>query len=606
MATRTASSLPAWTPDDRTVESANLTKIMEAMGFGSYEALHRWSVENPADFWGMVISELGLVFDREPTSIRGSDDVTRPEWLPGASYNIVRSCLDHDPGSIAIVAGTPSGMESVSVRELSDRVAGFAAGFERAGFVVGDAVAIVMPMMVEAVVAYLGIIAAGGVVVSIADSFAPSEIAKRFEITSPVAVVTQDETTRLGRRFPMYSKCAEADAPVCIVVDTGGGLPLREADVSWNDFVVEGAVLDPVSRPASAHTNILFSSGTTGEPKAIPWSQTTPIKAAMDGRFHQDIHPGDVVAWPTNLGWMMGPWLVYAALLNEATIALYDDAPTTEGFVRFVRDAGVTMLGVVPSIVAAWRASGLLTAGDWTELRVVSSTGEASNAQDSDWLMRVAGGVPVIEYCGGTEIGGGYVAGTVVQPAVAARFTTPTLGLDIVLIDDDGLPSDEGEVFLVPPSMGLSTELLNRDHYAVYYEGLPEYDRPLRRHGDRMVREEDGLYRALGRTDDTMNLGGIKVSSVDLEGAIGDVDGISDVAAVACPPRGGGPDRLVVFAVPTDGNPDVGALRSVMQERISTRLNPLFKVHEVVLIDALPRTASNKVMRRVLRSRVRD
>lgn len=588
------------------MESANLTKIMEAMGFGSYEALHRWSVENPADFWGMVISELGLVFDREPTSIRGSDDVTRPEWLPGASYNIVRSCLDHDPGSIAIVAGTPSGMESVSVRELSDRVAGFAAGFERAGFVVGDAVAIVMPMMVEAVVAYLGIIAAGGVVVSIADSFAPSEIAKRFEITSPVAVVTQDETTRLGRRLPMYSKCAEADAPVCIVVDTGGGLPLREADVSWNDFVVEGAVLDPVSRPASAHTNILFSSGTTGEPKAIPWSQTTPIKAAMDGRFHQDIHPGDVVAWPTNLGWMMGPWLVYAALLNEATIALYDDAPTTEGFVRFVRDAGVTMLGVVPSIVAAWRASGLLTAGDWTELRVVSSTGEASNAQDSDWLMRVAGGVPVIEYCGGTEIGGGYVAGTVVQPAVAARFTTPTLGLDIVLIDDDGLPSDEGEVFLVPPSMGLSTELLNRDHYAVYYEGLPEYDRPLRRHGDRMVREEDGLYRALGRTDDTMNLGGIKVSSVDLEGAIGDVDGISDVAAVACPPRGGGPDRLVVFAVPTDGNPDVGALRSVMQERISTRLNPLFKVHEVVLIDALPRTASNKVMRRVLRSRVRD
>ena len=97
------------------------------MGGGSSEALSRGSVGDPADLWGMVISERGLVFDREPTSIRGSDDVTRPEWLPGASYNIVRSCLDHDPGSIAIVAGTPSGMESVSVRELSDRVAGFAA-----------------------------------------------------------------------------------------------------------------------------------------------------------------------------------------------------------------------------------------------------------------------------------------------------------------------------------------------------------------------------------------------------------------------------------------------------------------------------------------------
>ena len=160
------------------------------------------------------------------------------------------------------------------------------------------------------------------------------------------------------------------------------GVDLRHGDVSWEDFVVSGETLEPVTMPASAHTNILFSSGTTGEPKAIPWNQTTPIKAAMDGRYHQDIHAGDVVAWPTNLGWMMGPWLIYAALLNEATIALYVDAPTTSGFVQFVEDAGVTMLGVVPAIVSAWRASEALEQGDWTTVRVISSTGEASNADD--------------------------------------------------------------------------------------------------------------------------------------------------------------------------------------------------------------------------------
>jgi acetyl-CoA synthetase len=322
----------------------------------------------------------------------------------------------------------------------------------------------------------------------------------------------------------------------------------------------------------------------------------------MDGRYHHDIHSGDVVAWPTNLGWMMGPWLIYASLLNGATMALYDDAPTTRGFVEFVEAAGVTMLGIVPSIVATWRSLGVLHAGDWISVRVLSSTGEASNADDYAWLSDVAGGIPVIEYCGGTEIGGGYVTSTVLHPSIPAYFSTPALGLDLVLVDDQGMVGDIGEVFLVPPSMGLSGELLNMDHAAVYYAGVPEIGRPLRRHGDQMERVRGGSLRALGRVDDTMNLGGIKVSSADLEGAISDVDGVAEVAAVAVPPPDGGPDRLVVFAVPSHEGSDVDALRSAMQQLVRSRLSPLFKVHEVVLIDALPRTASHKVMRRTLRS----
>ncbi|GMQ92883.1 MAG: AMP-binding protein [Acidimicrobiia bacterium] len=602
---RPSRQAPTWVPDVDTIDSANLTAAMMSRGIGTYDEFHRWSVADPDGFWAMVVEDLEIRFDEEPAAIRGSDDATDPDWLPGASLNIVRSCLDHDPGAAAIVAGSQDALRTVSVGELTERVAAFAGGFDRAGYTEGDAVAIVMPMTVEAVVAYLGIISAGGVVVSIADSFVSDEVETRLSITSPVAVVTQDRAIRLGRVLPMYAKCVEAGAPPCIVVETGSGMPLRDGDIWWDDFVVPGSVFDPVALAASAHTNILFSSGTTGDPKAVPWSQTTPIKAAMDGRFHQDIHSGDVVAWPTNLGWMMGPWLIYAALLNGATIALYDDAPTSEGFIRFIRNAGVTMLGIVPSIVAAWRGSGVLAEGDWTAVRVVSSTGEASNPDDYDWLMRVAGDVPLIEYCGGTEIGGGYVTGTVLQPAVASRFTTPALGLDMVLFDDEGEPADEGEVFLVPPSMGLSTELLTGDHRIVYYEGLPAYNRPLRRHGDQMVREDGGLYRALGRVDDAMNLGGIKVSSADLEEAIGDLDGVAEVAAVAVPPKGGGPDRLVVFAVPDDA-PDVHALRAEMQQRISATLNPLFKVHEVVLIDELPRTASHKVMRRSLRADYQD
>ncbi len=576
---------------------------MKDRGFRSFDELHRWSVSDPDAFWQEVIDRLAIQFAALPSKIRGSDSVSDPQWLPDASFNIVTSCLDHDPESVAVISGGPNRFETLSVGALSGRVAGFAAGFTSAGFRRGDAVAIMMPMNVEAVVAYLGIIAAGGVVVSIADSLAPDEVATRIGITQPVAVVTQTQALRGDKVLPMYRKCLEAGAPMCIVVHAGGAVELRDEDVLWQDFVVANASLEPALMPASAHTNIIFSSGTTGEPKAIPWTQTTPMKAAMDGRYHHDIHTGDVVAWPTNLGWMMGPWLIYASLLNGAAMALYDDPPTMKGFVEFVEKAGVTMLGLVPSIVTAWRASDVLEQGDWSCVRVLSSTGEASNEDDYRWLMGVAGGVPVIEYCGGTEIGGGYVTSTVLHPSIPSRFSTPALGLDLVLIDDDGQESDLGEVFLVPPSIGLSTELLNRDHAEVYFGGVPDIGRPLRRHGDQMQRDANGYLRALGRADDTMNLAGIKVSSADLEGAVSGVPGVMESAAVAVPPRGGGPDRLVIFVVPESGVVlDVDRVRSEMQSKIRAHLNPLFKVHDVVAVEALPRTASHKVMRRTLRA----
>jgi len=260
------------------------------MGLDTYDAFYTWSVTNPEHFWAMVIDELDIQFDEPPDAIVGTQDPKDPQWLPGASFNIVSSCVDHGGDATAIVSASPDGLVEVSVDELRNRVADFAAGIERSGFGIGDRIAIVMPMTTNAVVAYLGIVAAGGVVVSIADSFAADEVAARLAITNPVAIVTQDHAVRLGKSLPMYQKCRDASDIACIIVDTGHTIELRDGDVMWDDFVVPNSEFLPISRLASDHTNILFSSGTTGEPKAIPWTQTTPIKAAMDGRFHQDIH----------------------------------------------------------------------------------------------------------------------------------------------------------------------------------------------------------------------------------------------------------------------------------------------------------------------------
>ncbi|MEJ2721109.1 MAG: AMP-binding protein [bacterium] len=520
---------------------------------------------------------------------------------------IADSCFNAVDGAPAVIYQREGGaIETVTYGELDRLSNRFANTLLGRGLARGDAIAIAMPMTVEAVAAYLGIVKAGCVVVSIADSFAAREIATRLRIASAKIVVTQDVVARGGKTLPMYEKVTSAPAGPVIVVPAGRtpAVPLRDGDVEWDRFLSPVDCFDSVPCAPDDPTNILFSSGTTGDPKAIPWTQTTPVKCASDGHLHHDIKPGEVVAWPTNIGWMMGPWLIYATLINRAAMALYCGSPVTRGFCRFVQDAGVQMLGVVPSLVRAWQKNDAPRGLDWTAIKAFSSTGESSNPDDYLYLMSLAGYRPVIEYCGGTEIGGGYISGTIVQPASPSTFSTPAFGLDFCILDEDGLPSENGELFLIPPSIGLSNRLLNRDHHAVYYADTPTgpHGELLRRHGDQFEALPGGYYRGHGRADDTMNLGGIKVSSKEIERTLDAVEGVTETAAIAYDPPEGGPSRLVVYAVSEPGaRREVEPLKRKMQRAIAEELNPLFKIYDVVLTDELPRTASNKVMRRVLR-----
>lgn len=602
--------MPAWWPAPDRVAGSNIGRLMADAGARSYAGLHRWSVEHRAEFWERVIGRLGIAFARPPEAIL---DATRgpehPRWLPGARLNIVDSCFRAADCAIAVAAGREGSddVETVTYGELEALVNRVANGLVAHGLAPGRGIALYMPMTLECVAAYLGVIRAGSFVVSIADSFAPDELRRRLEIGGAEAVVTVAAVERAGKRIGLHDKVIEADGPPAVVIPAGDRRALRPGDRWWPELLGDDTPHPSVPGDPYAVTNVLFSSGTTGDPKAIPWNHLTPIKAAADGHLHHDLGPGSVAAWPTNIGWMMGPWLIYASLINRACMALYDGAPGGAGFARFVGRAGVTMLGVVPSLVSAWRANGACDGADWSRIEVLSSTGEPSNRPDYLWLMSRAGyRTPVIEYCGGTEIGGGYITGTVVQPASPATFSTPALGLDLVILDDHGREVGDGaggEAFLVPPSIGLSQSLLNRDHHEVYHAGCPAgpAGEPLRRHGDQMERLPGGYFRAHGRADDTMNLGGIKVSSVELEAALGHHPAVAECAAVAVQPGGEGADRLVVFVVLREPRPH-DELRRELGRQLAGQLNPLFKIHDVVVADSLPRTASNKLMRRALRA----
>jgi len=598
---------PAWLPAAHAMERANLGALARDVAAADYGEVHRWSVENRDEFWRWMVERLRIPFDRAPDAIRDGHDLRTPQWLPGARLNIAASCFQHDPDATAIFFQTPRhDIERVTYGQLdalSNRVAN---GLVEAGFAPGDAIGIAMPMNVEAVAIYLGIVKAGCAAVAVADAFSPEEMERRLRLGAAVGVVTQQVVVKIGDH--PYAKLRAANAPRMVVLPAEPGAAvedLRPEDVAWGDFLSDNESFAPVPRDPDAVTNVLFSSGTTRDPKAIPWTHTTPIRCAADAWLHHDIHPGDVLAWPTNLAWMMGPWLVYGSLVNRASLAIYAGQPVKKAFGEFVRDAGVTMLGVVPALVRSWRATRCMEGLDWGRIRTFSSTGERSNAADMLYLMHLAGWKPIIEYCGGTEIGGGYITGTVVQPAAAATFSTPAMGLDFVILDEKHQPADSGEVFLLPPSIGLSNTLLNCDHDEVYYADTPPSPKgePLRRHGDQMERLPGGFFRSHGRADDTMNLKGIKVSSAEIERAFDRVEGLRETAAIAVPGAHAGPNQLIIYVVcEPDSETNPRRLRPKLAAALREHHSSYFKIHDVVVVDALPRTASNKVMRRLLRA----
>jgi len=599
-------SAPAWFPDPETIKLSNLINCMEETKYSTLKEFHAWSTRDPNHFWQYMITRLGIQFYTKPLMIcdvsRGDEN---PDWLKDAKFNITDSCFKTNPTKIAIVQQKKHrSLEYFSYEDLnwfSNRIANSLVNY---GFTPGDALAIALPMNFYAVAIYLGIIKMGGIVVSIADSFSSEEIELRLQISNAKAIFTQDSILRDSKMILLYEKIAKTAVPLAIVFSVNETLNciLRKQDVFWKDFLVENNQFN--SHPCDAKTscNILFSSGTTGIPKAIPWTHATAIKAASDACLNQDIHENDILAWPTNLGWMMGPWLIFAAFINNATLALYEDSPRDRSFGEFIQDAKITLLGVVPTLVNTWRQSSCMQGLNWHSIKCFSSTGECSNPEDMLYLMMLAGYKPIIEYCGGTEIGGAYVSSTILQNNYPSIFTMKAFGLDFVLLDEEKKQADTGEVALIPPSLGLSLDLLNTDHHQTYFADMPclPDGKILRRHGDQLHRFPSGHYTILGRVDDTMNLGGIKISSAEIERVLTGIENIIETAAIGITLNPHGASCLVIF-VATAENLDKEMLKKIMQKKINERLNPLFKIHDIVLMRELPKTASNKIMRKELR-----
>ncbi|WP_018342403.1 AMP-binding protein [Cytophaga aurantiaca] len=604
-----------WTPDQYPLAS-NVSIWIKDLNL-SYPEFYDWSIKNKAKFWEHIIKSIPLKIKTPYTAIlKEAADPDQTKWLQDATFNIVESCFLAKSDQTAFYYQSEQSPDIIQITygELQKKVRACAAALNAHGIAAGDRIVLYIPFSIEAITNYLALIYIGAEPVLVADSFSAIELKKRIDIIQATTVITTDFYWYADKKISVLPKVLEAN-PERIILHTAEIADAYSIRNNVNDILLtdllnfNAAATEPFYHSSTDTISILFSSGTTKEPKALPWTATTPIKCAADGKLLQDIHEGDVVTWTSGMGWMMAPWLIFASLLNKASIAIYSGAYSKKEFIDFTIQTKVTVLGTIPSVVKSWRAQDFGKIPNWN-VRVFSSTGEPSDMDDYLYLLYMNNfKAPIIEYCGGTEIGGGYISSAVVLPNALSCFNTAAPGSQFILINEHKevlSAAGSGEVFIIPPAIGLSQQLLNKNHHEEYYSELPAIKNYplLRKHGDGFtIQQLDGIsyYKSIGRTDDSMNLGGIKISSIEIETVINKHAAVFESAAIASQDKNGGPEKLILFIHPLLSISDISAFQNELQKMIQKELNPLFKIFAICFKENFPRTASNKLMRKELR-----
>jgi acetyl-CoA synthetase len=354
---------------------------------------------------------------------------------------------------------------------------------------------------------------------------------------------------------------------------------------------------------------VIYTSGTTGKPKgAVHTHCGFPVKAAQDMKMGLDLHPDETLFWVTDIGWMMGPWLVFGTLLNKATMMLYDgalDFPGPDRLWALVEKHRVTALGVSPTLIRALARHGdaPVAARDLSSLRKFGSTGEPWNPEPWRWLFRVVGGgrLPIINYSGGTETSGGILMGNVLTPMKPCAFSGPVPGMAADVLNGRGLPvrGAVGELVIRQPWIGM-TRGFWRDpqrYEETYWSRLQN----IWVHGDWAAVDSDGLWYILGRSDDTIKIAGKRLGPAEVESILVAHPAVAEAAAIGVPDELKG-EALVCFCVLKPGREPGNALRSELKDAIASELGKAYAARDLKFVTDLPKTRNAKVMRRLVRA----
>jgi acetoacetyl-CoA synthetase len=617
---------PLWRPSEARIRESNLTafrsQAAEAWGVAlpDYDALYRFSVEEKAKFWRSVVDFAGLKAAQWGEAVLESEDrMPGATWFPEARLNFAENLLRRrDAGDAMVFWGEDQVRRRLSHGDLYDQVSRFAQALESAGIQPGDRVGAYLPNLPEAVIAMAATVSLGAVWSSCSPDFGVQGVLDRFSQIEPRILIACDGYFYGGKAHDSLDKVAGIAAQLpsverTVIVPYSRSEPPIDAlpgAVLWGDFVADfqAGEIDFAQMPFAHPLYILFSSGTTGVPKCIVHGAGgTLLKHASEHLLHCDLKRDDRVFYFTTCGWMMWNWLV-SALLGEATLLLYDGSPFhPDGNVLFyLADAeAMTLFGTSAKFIDAIKKAGLKPRDTHRldSVRLVSSTGSPLVPESFDYVYQdIKADVHLASISGGTDIIGCFVLGNPTAPVWRGEIQTPALGLEVAVYDADGKPvtGTPGDLVCEAPFPSMPVMFWNdadgAKYRAAYFETYPG----VWCHGDWVeMTEHDGMI-IHGRSDATLNPGGVRIGTAEIYRQVEQLDEITEAIAVG--QDWDGDTRIILFVIMRQGAKLDAALVATVKKRIRDGCSPRHVPAKVIAIPDIPRTKSGKITELAVRN----
>ncbi len=614
----------AWQPDAGTLAQANLTRFIAALGIAGYDELLRRADAEPAWFYDALLKHLDWRFYRPYERVLDeSRGAPWTRWCVGGTTNVVLNALDRWRGTptwdkqALAWEGEDGARASYSYRELDREVCRFAGALRALGIGRGDVVAIYLPNVPEAMISMLAAAKIGAIVMPLFSGFGADAMLSRLELGRAKALVCVDGTSRRGK--PVDAKAivdeAAAQAPglehVIVLKRAGNPVSMRAGrDHWWHDLVAAQPEDAPTEEMGADDPYLLvFTSGTTGKPKGVVHAHAGfPAKIVLDLAICMDLKPEDRMLWMSDMGWVVGPLIVFTTPIVGATLVLVEGAPNfpdADRMWRLASEHRVSYLGVAPTTIRTFMAQGSepWKSHDLAALRVMVSSGEPWTPEAWAWLFERVGRrrVPLLNFSGGTEMMG-ILACCLLRPLKPCAFNTPVPGTGADVVDEAGRPvpaGTVGELVMRRPTMGLTRSLWHDDERYIgnYWSTWPG----IWHHGDFASRDADGHWYIWGRSDDTLKIAGKRTGPAEIEALLMGTGKLGEAAAIGVPDPIKGQALVLVCSLKM-GVEATAALKDELSRVVVHGLGVPFRPKAVLLVSDLPKTRNLKIMRRVIRA----
>jgi len=613
-----------WNPTEALIRASNVRRFMERHNIKTYEDLIARSTGDIEWFWDAAMRDLGISWYQPYNKVLDTTaGIPWTRWYVGGKTNIVYNCLDrHLPAlsekTALIWEGEDGAARRMNYGELNREVCRLTNVLKELGLQKGDTVGLYMPMCPEMVAAFYAGLKLGAIVIPIFSGFASAPLISRLAHADAKLLITADATRRRGKIHPIKPEADTAAAHLpglkhlIVVKHLGTEIPWNTGRDLWYHELIatQPEACDTEPLDSEDHALILYTSGTTGQPKgAVHTHGGCLAQMGKELGYHFDLKPEDRFFWMTDIGWMMGPWMIIGVHLFGGTILIMEgapDHPQPDRLWEIIERNRVTSFGISPTAIRM-----LMRAGDaWVDrhdlssLRILGSTGEPWDEESYLWFFRKVGGgrIPIINISGGTEIVGCFLAPLPITPLKACTLRGPGLGMDVDVFDDQGKPvrGQRGHLVCKKPAPSMTRGFWkDRDRYLeTYWSRWPD----VWFHGDWAYIDRDGYWFLEGRSDDTIKVAGRRTGPAEIEEALIAHPAVSEAAAIGAPDPVKG-EEVVAFVVLKPGYTPDESLREDLKAQVVRGLGKTLRPKTIRFVTDLPKTRSAKIVRRVIRAK---